>query len=117
MDHSWGRGKACDKWQIKEVEMPDGWWIPFVGPALALLGTLILTVASLAWRTVIKIEKKMEKIIATETACREELAKEYVRWDVLYPRIVDPLASDRKDRWREFDVHKHDPASGVLLKT
>jgi uncharacterized membrane protein (Fun14 family) len=41
----------------------NSWWAHFIGPVLTVIGVLILAVASLAWRTVLKIEQKLESYL------------------------------------------------------
>ena len=89
-----------------------------VDPIVTVLGALILAVASLAWRTVLEIKKDLRTYLQTQIQCQKELPEKYVQWHVLTGTegLLTELKKDRRDRWREFDFHKHDPSSGVVLK-
>jgi len=85
---------------------------------LSLIAFLVLCVASLAWKTVAEIKKDLKEHLKAEQACREELKDNYVRWDVLNARVIDKLEADRKDKWRNFDTHRHaDNGAGPPIKT
>jgi hypothetical protein len=88
-----------------------------VDPIVTVLGVALLAVATLAWRTVLEIKKDLRAYLATQTKCREELPEKYASWHILTgpEGIITELKKDRKDRWKDFDTHKHDPSSGVVI--
>ncbi|HLD46637.1 MAG TPA: hypothetical protein VJA64_02355 [Desulfobaccales bacterium] len=90
------------------------WWAHFIGPVLTVIGVLILAVASLAWRTVLKIEQKLESYLQIQMECQKHLPEKYVQWEI-FNKVFDELKDNRKERWNEYDRHAHDPASGVVI--
>ena len=81
---------------------------------LTVIGVLILAVASLAWRTVLKIEQKLESYLQIQMECQKHLPEKYVQWEI-FNKVFDELKDNRKERWNEYDRHAHDPASGVVI--
>jgi hypothetical protein len=99
--------------------MTEQWWIHVIGLALTLIGILILAIASLAWRTVLKIEKKQDLYIQAEAECQKSLPRIYASWDALLGSegILTEIRRDRRDRWHSYDVHHHaDAGKGPPVK-
>ena len=94
--------------------MPDQYWIHVIGLALTVIGVLVLAVASLAWHTVLKIEKKQDLYIQAEADCQRSLPKIYASWDALLgpEGVLTEIRRDRRDRWHTYDAHRH-AASGA----
>jgi hypothetical protein len=59
---------------------------------------------------------EIKEYVREHQECQRQLPEKYVSWDVLNHRIIDKLEEDRKRRWAEFDRHRHDPNSGVVIK-
>ena len=62
------------------------------------------------------LQTDLKQYVKEHQDCQKTLAKEYVSWDVLNTRILDPITRDRERRWNEYDRHRHDQASGILIK-
>ena len=62
------------------------------------------------------IQADIKEYVKEHQDCQKTLARDYVSWDVFNNRIIDPLTRDRERRWNEYDRHRHDPVSGVLIK-
>jgi hypothetical protein len=88
-----------------------------VDPIVTILGIALLAVASLAWRTVLEIKKDLRAYLQTQIQCQKELPEKYASWHILTgpEGLLTEIKKDRKDRWRDFDGHKHDPSSGVVI--
>ena len=84
----------------------NSWWAHFIGPVLTVIGVLILAVASLAWRTVLKIEQKLESYLQIQMECQKHLPEKYVQWEI-FNKVFDELKDNRKERWNEYDRHAH----------
>lgn len=100
--------------------MTEPHWIHVIGLALTVIGTLILAVASLAWRTVLKIEKKQDQYMYAEAECQRNLPKVYASWDALLgpEGILTEIRRDRRDRWHSYDTHRHaDKGVGPPIKS
>jgi hypothetical protein len=83
---------------------------------ISIIGVLLTALAIITWRSQCRLEGKIDAFQSTQAACQKDLARDYVRWDTLNERILDPILKDRKDRWHEFDTHTHDPSSGIVIK-
>jgi len=95
----------------------ENWLIHLSTIVVTIISILILAVCSLAWWAVLKIDKKLEDYLKVQTTCREELPEKYVNWKVFREQIYGPLKLDREKKWGEFDRHKHDQSSGMVIKT
>lgn len=62
------------------------------------------------------IQTDMKEYVRDHQECQRHLPEKYVSWDVLNNRILDKLDKDRERRWNEYDRHRHDPVSGILIK-
>jgi hypothetical protein len=82
------------------------------------LGTLILAVALLAWSTVLEIKKDLKLYLKVQGDCRAELPDKYAQWEHLCgpEGIITKIEKSREKRWDEYDSHKHDSNSGVVIK-
>jgi len=74
-----------------------------------LIGFLILVVASLAWRTVLRVEKKQDTYLQAQSDCQKDLPKIYASWDALLGAegILSEIRKDRRERWQKYDTHLH----------
>lgn len=97
----------------------DQYWNHIIGLSLTIIGALILAVASLAWRTVVKIEKKQEEYIQSQAACQKTLPEVYVSWNALLgpEGVLTVIRQDRRDKWKDYDRHIHsDQGHGPPIK-
>jgi hypothetical protein len=62
------------------------------------------------------MRQEIKGYVQAHLDCQKELPEKYVPWKTLNERILDKLEEDRRRRWGEFDRHRHDPSSGVLVK-
>lgn len=75
---------------------------------------IAISIANLQ-KCVDNIHEDLKDFTVEQQRFREDVLEKYVQWDV-FNRIMAELKLDRKERWKEFDYHKHDSTSGVVVK-
>jgi hypothetical protein len=63
------------------------------------------------------LNDNVERSLAELQECQLDLAKNYVQWQALTgpDGIITEIKKERKEKWKEFYNHTHDPSSGVVI--
>jgi hypothetical protein len=63
------------------------------------------------------LNENVERSLAELQECQLDLAKNYVQWPALIgpEGVITEIKKDRKEKWKKFYNHAHDPSSGVVI--
>lgn len=82
----------------------------------SVVSGLITILLFLMWQTIREIKTDIKELFGLHRTCRDDLKKDFVQFGEFnnLREEVKEVKEDRKDKWRAFFAHRHNPPGGRI---
>jgi len=83
---------------------------------ISIIGVLVSVVGFLVWRSLVRIETKLDENCAVQTRCQKELPEKYATKDELreHKHEFKDWKEGRDELWGAINHHTHDEKGRVI---